>query len=112
MQYLDNDYSVPVICCHGKSIAKALFAVSSLYSGRPHIFARHISPIKRLCGICHRLTSDDEKIILLTLLDFADSYSEVYTHVYVAYDAYTLDFYKKYVDRLESRYVLANTVQI
>lgn len=111
MEYLKNDYAIPVIYGHGKNISKALSAISTHYSGKPHIFAKNISPVNRLRCNYHKLTSTDEEILMLALFDFADSYSESYTHVYVAYDAYTLDFYQKNSIRLESRYVLANIVK-
>ena len=106
MNYFENDYALPVILgssTEAISVATLLRRESDL---KIHIFARKLSLINRLLFKYHKTTSENEDILLLSLIDFSDTVGEYYMPVLILCDETGKAFAEKYFSFLEQRYVI------
>ncbi len=112
MNYFDNEYAVPIIlgnCKETMKIAKILRKSTSLDI---HIFARRLSPLKRFQYKFHKITSNEDSIVLLALIDFANNLHEYYTPILIYCSDHDNDFIGSHTLELENLFIIIKTQDI
>ncbi len=106
MNFFENEYAVPVILGSGKSAISVATLLHRDTDLKVHIFASKLSLIDRMLFRFHRILSESEDILLLSLNDFADTLQDYHTPMLIYCDDTGMAFVERNFDKLEQRYVI------
>ena len=105
MNYLDNEYSVPVIIGQGKTADRMAVYIFRRTGVRPFIFASKFTLTQHIFGKCRKLASSSNEIIADALLTFASVADGYYTPLLIYCTQKAEQFIKEYSQSIESAYI-------
>ncbi len=103
MDYLDNDYLIPVILSDDKATTKIARTIRSITKIRPFIFSHHLSLFQKVEFKCTELPKSNA-IALEHLCNFASKMSTKGSLLLIYGEDYR-GFIQEYSHELESRYI-------
>lgn len=111
MDYLDNDFLIPVILGGGQeaeAVSRIVYAKTSVY---PHLFCTSFSFRQRLLCKCKKLPQNSDVAKLGELLRFADN-NEPQGSLLLIYTKENEQFFNLYKEDIESRYVAVRASEL
>ena len=112
MDYLDNEYSVPVIIGEGNATDRVAVYIFKRMGIRPFIFASKFTLTQRIFCKCRKLPSSSHCILedaLLTLANTADGY---YSPLLIYCTKKAEQFVKEHSQIIESAYICVSHVDL
>ncbi len=110
MDYLDNDFLIPVILGDGKDSSKAAKFVRDVTKIRPFIFSSEFSLLQRISFKCRKLPLSN-RLYAEHLCNFAYKISTQYSLLLIYCESYRAFIENNSLD-LESRYIAVSFEEI
>ena len=111
MNYLKNDFLIPVILGDSEDAYDAASVVYKITKIRPHIFSHRFSLLHKLLYECHKIPCKNDLAIVGDICNFA-SKMEREGSLLLIYSEDKSELIEKYSQEIESRYIAIPADQI
>ena len=103
MNFLEHEFLVPIFLGNGKETFETSKNLKKINKERAHIFAPVFKPFQSVWFDCHKVSPWRDRLLLISLLDFAMELEE-YKHPVIIYGDRDKDFVFSNLEELESRF--------
>ena len=111
MNYLDNDYLIPVILGNDKEAIAAARLVFDKTGIRPYIFSSEFSLEQRLLYRCKKVSAQSQLALILELCSFSQKHDAQGSPLLIYTDK-NRQFVQDHSDDIESRYVTVSAQEL